>query len=89
MLSPVGVLGVVLHRHGHAFDRAGALAGVAAGAERLVDIEVPEQDGEGAVAVRQAFGARRVLDGDRLAEEGPAVTPSDFSTPIILQCSSR
>src|ERR1044071_2160777 len=39
---------VVLHRDGHALNGAGALASVAAGAEGLVDVEVVEQDREGA-----------------------------------------
>src|SRR4051812_37684006 len=61
-------LWVVLHRHGHAFDRAGTLAGVAAGAKRLVDVEVVEQDGEGSVAFRQLLVGRWVLDGYGLAK---------------------
>ena len=36
------VLRVVLHDDRHALDRAGALAGVAAGTERLVDFGVPD-----------------------------------------------
>src|SRR5262249_921308 len=62
--------GVVHHSHGHALDRTGAFAGVATGAEGLVDIEVPEKDGEGAVALGDIAVHGRVLDRHRLAHKG-------------------
>src|SRR3990172_959946 len=65
---PLREQGVVLHGDRHAVHRAVAGADLAAGAERLVLLEVPEQDGQPARAVRQLLLRRRVLDGDRLAQ---------------------
>ena len=66
-----GVLRVVLHHDGHALDRAGALAGVAAGAERLVVLLVPDQDREGAVALGEHLVQRRVVARRRASERRP------------------
>src|SRR5438132_1694499 len=63
-------LWVVGHDDRHAFHRAGALTSVAAGAERLDLLEVPEKDGEGAIARGYVPVNRRVLDRHRLAEHG-------------------
>src|SRR3990170_4196463 len=65
---PLRVEGVILHRDRHAVHRTVAGADLAAGAERLALLEVPEQDGQPARAVRQLLLHRRVLDGDRLAQ---------------------
>src|SRR3990170_2042524 len=65
---PLGELRVVLHGDRHAVHRAVAGADLAAGAERLVLFEVPEEDRQPARAVRQLLLRRRGLDGDRLAQ---------------------
>src|SRR3990172_5841271 len=65
---PLRVEGVVLHRDRHAVHRAVAGADLTAGAERLVLLEVPEEDGQPARAVRQLLLRRWVLDGDRLPQ---------------------
>jgi len=48
---------------------------VAAGAERLVDVLVPEQERERAVAFRELAVTLRVLTGDRLPREGGGGDP--------------
>ena len=61
----ISVQRVVLHRDRHALDGTGALASVAACAERLDDVLVPEEDWERAVALRDVAVLRRILELER------------------------